>query len=236
MGLSEVRLRDTLLRATNASELFAGAQQTANSAWSKNTALSAEASKRYATTESKLKNLKNTAVLFAQQIGDDLNPTIQALIEGAGEMLEKFRALDESQRLQIIKYAGIAAAAGPALSLLGKATGALGKGTAAVGKFMTAVGKAGGGFSGFMSVVGSSPVVWLAVTAAVVAATAALVDYVSGAKQTREAMEGMNEVAREWENHVATRSMTRAGSPTSGLPRRTSPRRHRPNMEAWKAG
>ena len=52
MGLKEVRLRDTLMRATNATKLFASAQKTANRAWSENTALTEEAAKRYATTES----------------------------------------------------------------------------------------------------------------------------------------------------------------------------------------
>ena len=54
--------------------------------------------KRYATTESKLKNLKNTALLFGQQIGDDLNPTIRSLIDGAEELLQKFLSMDEAQR------------------------------------------------------------------------------------------------------------------------------------------
>ena len=79
IGIAEVRLRDTLLRAVNANELFAETQGVAIDAWRENTALTEEAGKRYATTESRLTNLKNTALLFAQQIGDDLNPTIQDL-------------------------------------------------------------------------------------------------------------------------------------------------------------
>ena len=94
----------------------------ASSAWKKNTALSEEANKRYATTESKLKNLKNTALLFGQQIGDDLNPTIRSLIDGAEELLQKFLSMDESQRKQIIQFAAYAAAAGPVLLVLGKIT------------------------------------------------------------------------------------------------------------------
>ena len=73
IGVAEIRLRDTLLRAVNANELFSKAQEMANIAWDENTALTEEANKRYATTESRLTNLKNTAVLFAQQIGDDLD-------------------------------------------------------------------------------------------------------------------------------------------------------------------
>ena len=90
IGIAEVRLRDTLLRAVNANELFARTQNVAINAWKENTALTEEAGKRYATTESRLINLKNTALLFAQQIGDDLNPTIQNLIDGAGDLMEGF--------------------------------------------------------------------------------------------------------------------------------------------------
>ena len=98
IGIKEVRLRDTMLRAVNATDLFSRAQNMATSAWKKNTALSEEANKRYATTESKLKNLKNTALLFGQQIGDDLNPTIRSLIDGAEELLQKFLSMDEIGR------------------------------------------------------------------------------------------------------------------------------------------
>ena len=203
IGIKEVRLRDTMLRATNATELFANAQVTANRAWAENTALTVEAEKRYATTESKLKNLKNTATLFAQQIGNDLNPTIQNLIDGAGELLQKFLDMDEAQRMQIIKFAAYVTAIGPVILLLGKLTKGIGVVSTGIGKFATAVGKAGGGFSGFMSVLGKSPSVWLAVAAAVVVGTIALADYISGAKQAREALKGMEETAKSWKNTAA---------------------------------
>lgn len=203
IGISEVRLRDTLLRSVNATDLFAETQETANRAWRENTALTEEANKRYSTTESRLKNLKNTAILFAQQIGDDLNPTINNLIDGAEDLLQKFLALDESQRMQIIQFAAVAAGAGPVLTILGKLTSGVGTAVGAMGKFATAVGKAGGGFKGFLSVAGSSPAVMFAITAAVVAGTAALIDYASGAKQARDALEGMEKTANSWKNNAA---------------------------------
>ena len=70
----------------------------ANAAWADNSALTEEAGKRYQTTASKLTNLKNKAVLFGQQIGDDLNPTIQNLIKGADELLDSFMEMDEADR------------------------------------------------------------------------------------------------------------------------------------------
>ena len=203
IGISEIRLRDTLLRSVNANELFAEAQAMAVNAWEENTALTEEANKRYATTESRLTNLKNTAVLFAQQIGDDLNPTIQELIDGANDLLAGFLEMDEAQRQQIVKMAAYAAAAGPVLLMLGKITKGVGTLSTGIGKFATAVGKAGGGWKGFFSTLSKSPAMWLAVAAAVVTATAALVDYVSGAKQAREALESMNETAQQWKDTAA---------------------------------
>ena len=203
IGIAEIRLRDTLLRSVNANELFAEAQATAVNAWEENTALTEEANKRYATTQSRLTNLKNTAVLFAQQIGDDLNPTIQELIDGANELLEGFLAMDETQRQQIVRMAAYAAAAGPVLLVLGKATKGIGTLSTGIGKFATAVGKAGGGMSGFLSVLSKSPAVWLAIAAATVTATVAFADYISGAKQAREALAAMNETAQQWKDTAA---------------------------------
>ena len=203
IGIKEVRLRDTMLRAVNATDLFSRAQNMATSAWKKNTALSEEANKRYATTESKLKNLKNTALLFGQQIGDDLNPTIRSLIDGAEELLQKFLSMDESQRKQIIQFAAYAAASGPVLLALGKITKGVGTVSTAFGKFATSVGKAGGGWKGFLTVLGKSPAVWFAVAAAVIAGTVALADYVSGAKKAREALAGMEDTAKQWKDTAA---------------------------------
>ena len=203
IGINEIRLRDTLLRATNATELFSRAQNMANAAWKENTALATEAEKRYATTASKLTNLKNKALLFGQQIGDDLNPAIQRLIEGADNLLSKFLQMDEAQRKQIIQYAAIAAAIGPVLLLFGKVTKGIGSISTGIGKFATAVGQAGGGIKGFLSVLGSSPAVWLAVAAATIYATVAIADYVSGAKKAREALKGMQETADKWKSTAA---------------------------------
>ena len=136
-------------------------------------------------------------------LGDDLNPTIQNLIDGAGDLLERFQALDESQRMQIIRFEGIAAAAGPMLAVFGKASKALSGITGTLGKLMIAVGKAGGGVKGLLTVVGSSPAVWLALGAATVVATVALIDYATGAKAAREAIREMNEQAEAWRNTQA---------------------------------
>lgn len=212
IGIAEIRLRDTMLRAVNATELFSNTQATANKAWQENTALATEAGKRYATTESKLINLKNKAMLFAQQIGDDLNPTIRSLIDGADELIEKFMAMDEAERMQIIQTVAFVAAIGPAFLAISKLTKGLSAITGGIGKFATAVGKAGGGFGGFISVLAKSPAVWFAVAAAVIAGTVALLDYVTGAKMAREALEGMKKTAEDWKETAADTFYNQSGA------------------------
>ena len=210
IGIAEIRLRDTLLRATNATELFSKTQDTANKAWAKNTALTTEANKRYATTKSRLINLKNTALMFARQIGDDLNPTIQQIIDKANDLLQKFLSLDATQRQSIVKWAAFAAAVGPIVLVLGKVVGAVGTVTGAMGKAFTAIGKfsakvsmAGGGLGGFIKTLASSKLAMAALAAALVYGAIKLVDYASGAKAAREALEGMAKTAKSWKETEA---------------------------------
>ena len=210
IGIKEVRLRDTLLRSTNATELFSRAQETANRAWRENAALTNEANKRYATTKSRLTNLKNTALMFARQIGDDLNPTIQQIIDKANALLQKFLSLDATQRQSIVKWAAFAAAVGPVMLVLGKVvgavgtvTGALGKAFTAIGKFSTSVSMAGGGIGGLVKVLASSKVAMVALAAALVYGAVKLVDVASGAKAAREALEGMAKTAKSWKETAA---------------------------------
>lgn len=210
IGIKEVRLRDTLLRSTNATELFSRAKETANRAWRENAALTNEANKRYATTKSRLTNLKNTALMFARQIGDDLNPTIQQIIDKAGELLQKFLSLDKTQRESIVKWAAFAAAVGPVVLVLGKVVGAVGTVTGALGKAFTAIGKfsasvsmAGGGIGGLVKVLASSKVAMVALAAALVYGAVKLVDVASGAKAAREALEGMAKTAKSWKETAA---------------------------------
>ena len=210
IGIKEVRLRDTLLRSTNATELFSRAQETANRAWRENAALTNEANKRYATTKSRLTNLKNTALMFARQIGDDLNPTIQQIIDKANALLQKFLSLDATQRQSIVKWAAFAAVVGPVVLVLGKVVGAVGTVTGALGKAFTAIGKfsasvsmAGGGIGGLVKVLASSKVAMVALVAALVYGAVKLVDVASGAKAAREALEGMAKTAKSWKETAA---------------------------------
>lgn len=126
MGITEVRLRDTLLRAANAGDLMTKAIEGGNKAFNENTALANEANKRYETTESKLKMLRNEAVNLGIELGgplvDALRDGLQAAkpwLETLSDMAEKFSQLEPEQQRSILKWIAMGAAAGPTLKILG---------------------------------------------------------------------------------------------------------------------
>lgn len=133
MGITEVRLRDSLLRASNASNVFSGAVKMGNDAWGENIALTEEANKRYETTESKLKMLKNEVIDSAIELGgpfvDALRDGLQAskpLVKMLGDLAKAFSDADPKTQRMVVSLLAATAAAGPLLSITGKLTGGIG--------------------------------------------------------------------------------------------------------------
>ena len=204
MGFKEVRLRDTLLRSTNAVDLLYKTLDESNEAWKSNSALTAETSKRYATTEYRLKNLKNSFTEIARRMGDDLNPLLQEFIDKGFEIVDWLDGLDKSQREAVVKISAVAAAAGPLLIILGKLNkSVLSPLLKTFASFARACATAGGGVKGLLSVLTGSPAVWLAVGAATLYALNQLKEYATGAAQTKQAMTELEDVADRWARHQA---------------------------------
>ena len=97
MGISEIRLRDALLRASNANELFTDAIKTSNEAWSENSALTNEAQQRYETTESRVQILKNTFSEMGLTLYDKVQEPLQ---NAASKLTEFFQKASESGALK----------------------------------------------------------------------------------------------------------------------------------------
>ena len=81
MGIAEVRLRDSILRAVNAKDMFSDAITTGKNAWEQDTALQTEAEKRYETTASKIEIMKNNFTDLGLTLFDKFQPAIQGAIE-----------------------------------------------------------------------------------------------------------------------------------------------------------
>lgn len=148
MQLSGVRQSNMLKSLALAADTMTGAVDLSNRAWNENTALTNEASTRYETTESKLKMLKNQVVDMAIDFGgpfvDALKNGLEAskpLIQTLSDMAKKFNELSPAQQQHIMKWLAISAAAGPALSILGKLTTGLGSMFKVFGSVNSGIGK-----------------------------------------------------------------------------------------------
>ena len=81
MGIRETILRDTILRAAGASDVFSDAVKTGTGAWTENVALSNEANTRYETTASKLQIMKNNFTDIALTLFEKFQPALEKGIE-----------------------------------------------------------------------------------------------------------------------------------------------------------
>lgn len=146
IGITELRLSDTLLRSANATDLISDALARANGAWEENTALMTESDMRLQTTASKLTNIKNSLIAVGIEFADTMAPEIQAVVDGLGDAVKWFGALDDKTRRNIVTWGLYAAAVGPALKVIGKigttVTGAIGT----FGKLSQRIGEAGAAF------------------------------------------------------------------------------------------
>lgn len=138
LGLGEIRVRDALLRAAGASDLFAESIKLGNTAWKENTALVDEARQRYGTLESKMKvlmnRLKEIVLIFSLPMLDVLKGALDALdpllrkIEG---LAEKFDGLNDKTKRAVATLMLLT----PVFALIGVAIGGV---VALVGSIISA--------------------------------------------------------------------------------------------------
>lgn len=139
LGLSEVRVRDALLRASNASGVFTNALNLSNNAWEENTALTKEATERYKTSESQLKMAQNKVKSLAITMGDELLPHINDLLDFLGDLADSFADMTDEEQQAILKTAALVAGVGPAIKIVGNLGKVLGTTTKGIGTFTQAI-------------------------------------------------------------------------------------------------
>jgi len=150
MGITEVRMRDALLRAAGASDVFTDSIEMGTKAWKENTALTEEAEQRYGTTESQLKIMWNRIKDVAITLGDALVPAVMSTLDAIEPWIDKiesgaeaFANLDEEQQRTILKLIAFTAAVGPASVGIGQLSLGIGGLMKVGGNFATMLGKAG---------------------------------------------------------------------------------------------
>lgn len=117
LGMSEIRLRDALLRLANAGDLLNETLATGRQEWNENSALMEEASRRYGTTEAQIQIARNQLVDVGITLGETLLPALQKMLDIGSGFLSFFQDLPDPVQ-QVAVWLGLAAAA---VGLLGGA-------------------------------------------------------------------------------------------------------------------
>ncbi|SCL31932.1 phage tail tape measure protein, TP901 family, core region [Micromonospora nigra] len=86
LGMSEILLRDALLRLAGAGDLVTRSLSIANRGWDENTALLEEAERRYATVESRMQIARNQLNDFAIDIGNVFLPAVGEAADLVGNL------------------------------------------------------------------------------------------------------------------------------------------------------
>ena len=155
IGITEVRMRDALLRAAGAGDLFAESISLGTQAWRDNVALTEEAEQRYGTTESKLKIMRNQLNDVAITFGEILLPPLLKVTEKVGQFAEWLNKLDPATKNTILVIGGVVAAIGPLLLIVGKVMSAIAALTPVITAIKVAL-RSGGGCIGPVVLVGAA--------------------------------------------------------------------------------
>lgn len=126
MGIKEVRLRDTILRAAAGVDQMDGNIQSANKAYSENTALTDEAAKRYETMASKLQIFKNKIHDVAITIGDAMMPYITKLLDVGNKVLDWVGKLNPKLLGLVGVFGAVGVAIGAVLVVFGTLANSIG--------------------------------------------------------------------------------------------------------------
>jgi TP901 family phage tail tape measure protein len=151
MGITEVRMRDALLRSAGAGDLLAKSLDIGTKAWTDNNALTKEAEQRYGTTASQLQLLWNQIKDVAITLGDAMLPVLKTGVEVLKSWVPTIQAaaqwfaeLSPGMQSAVVIIGGLVAALGPALIAFGAIATAIGAALpilatvgAAIGVFVT---------------------------------------------------------------------------------------------------
>lgn len=142
LGISSIRQTDTMMRLGLASEKLSGYIGMSSEAWDENVALTREAERRYATTESQIQILKNHVNDLGISIGDKLVPVFRgfvdvavATVDGVKSLVEGFSELPAPIQYGTGAFLAFATAAAPMMMISGKLVQGFGLLTIALSKY-----------------------------------------------------------------------------------------------------
>lgn len=125
-GITEVNMSRMLQGLAGAGDALSSALTLANSGWNENIALTAEAEKRYATTESQMQITANAADRAMINFGDNIKDAVDGVMPKLNEIMNWFNSFDESTQTGILTAFSVFAIGGPVVKAIGDTIGAIG--------------------------------------------------------------------------------------------------------------
>lgn len=133
VGIKGIREADALLRLAGNSKILGEALGISGEAWEDNTALTEEAQEKYKTFYSQLDIFKNMITEIGIELGGPFMAALTSVMEASKPLLEilknmaqTFADMPKQTQENIVKFAGLAIAAGPLLKIFGGLTGGIG--------------------------------------------------------------------------------------------------------------
>lgn len=120
MGISEVRMRDAILKSVSANETLASAIDVASKAWDENIALTNEAEKFYGTFANQLKVTVNNITDVGRIIGQSVTPLLGKFNDVVKSLVDKFNSLTPQTQMLISQFLLMATAVAPLTIGIGK--------------------------------------------------------------------------------------------------------------------
>ena len=102
LELTDVRLTRSLLSLANAGDLVTRTFKSSDEEWKKNNALTEEANKRYKSMESQIKILSNKFKILSADLGKELFPILEDIIDVVGFLVSGFSNLSSGTKKLII--------------------------------------------------------------------------------------------------------------------------------------
>lgn len=168
LGVTSLRQTDTMKRLSSASELMADMVNISNDAWTENSALTTESSKRYETTAAKIQQVKNTVTELCSKLGEILLPIIQKICDGLSSFVSWLTSLSPAAQKVMLVVVALVAALGPLLIFVGKIISSIGSILTYGPKIVSMFGTIKTAASGLFSFIAANPII-LVITAIIAA-------------------------------------------------------------------